>query len=432
MPKWTVSELRRLNSGVEHHGANWTLLHQRYFPYRNPDALKMQHRRRGAQSDRVKPCAAWTSDEEEIITQWYWNRGPSWRELELSGKLPNRTANSIRLHHKKMPATSTSAAAKPALSPPASPQAVRARPSSKPFEELDVGASLTTVCTTQRHVGRSWTASVQLDAPCPAPTSAQRGFTKRWRLREAAGGAKVIAVDFRRAERILQRYLQRTEGLSQKAAEKAAKKRQISLKLRDELKMVFYAPDSLPTARENPGSRLWLGGPGMGAGRLERPEEMLAQHGVRLDSPQQRAAKHLSLSKTTLWQAAGDSMHAVFADMLLANAFAMARWTEKPPAPVAYGSCWSGGLDAIYGVARHSTAHGTRPGTLSPRPRAPTRRPARVHPPGAATGRDPGGLPCGGRDGPHAAGLADPGVFGQALLRERGRDGASALGREPL
>ena len=415
MTKWSKAQLRRLDVAVRKHGSNWKLIQELHFPRRNRNAIQMQHQRRGSQQSGVrKRTPAWTAAEERIVAQWHWHRGPAWRALELSGELPGRKAKSIAMHYTRMPASQTSPAAKPALSPPAAPLAVRARPSSTPFDELDVKASLITVRTTRRHVGCSWTASVQQSLPCPTPTPQQLGFKARWRLDEAAGGAQIIAVEFWRGQRILQRHLQRTEGLTADAAEKAAKTRRISRELRDELKMAFYPSDSLPTARENPGSRLWLGGPGMGVGRLERPEEMLAQHGVPLNSPQQRAAKSMSLSATRLWQVAGESMHARFADMLLANAFELAGW-DADSGPLAYGSCWSGGLDAIYGVraggapplycARRTVAHVWRgPATLlrsvahvAPPRRAPARRRAGQGS-GRTTGRrprrTPRGWPC--------------------------------------
>ena len=206
------------------------------------------------------PGYAWSEDELTELRAAVRVHGLRWAQIERSGRLPGRTALSMRLQWRHLPPVQ----AKPAPCP----GVLMVWGSAEPRRRLLPFPSAAR-CPRSRLWGRPWDFIVKIAeaegglAPRDQPrTARQRLLVSNWRLAESHGGAPILC-PMARGEAILVRRLRRA-GVPASQSNERMLQWKLTVQERDELGLVFY-PGSVCTALTAGSAHLtYVGGPGGG------------------------------------------------------------------------------------------------------------------------------------------------------------------------
>ena len=172
---------------------------------------------------------------------------------------------------------------------------------------------------------------------------AEKGI-RLWSLRACAGGHQVMACHIRRARRIVKEHI-----AACRLAE-TVDTLELSVADRDELKLVYYPGDVLPTFLGRHDNVLVLSGPAVGEPRFITATEVarLMGHPIGPTSPFGIAAR--LMRELRLYALVCDSLHTLFGAQLVGDGWQRAGWSDS--SRVRYGSLMGGGLDGFFPAVR--------------------------------------------------------------------------------
>ena len=202
------------------------------------------------------------------------------------------------------------------------------------LHQMDV--SKRRICT-----GRGWSRAVAkaVAEPCALTRRAQE-CVELWALDECKMGQRMMACHVRRARSRVKKYIA-DEGLALEV-----KQLKLTVQKRDELRLVFYPGDILPTFLGKHDNVLLLSGPDIGAPRFITAVEVarLMGHPVGPTSPFGIASR--LVREQRLYELVCDSIHTLFGAQLVHDAWSRAGWGGATS--VRYGSLMGSGLDGFY------------------------------------------------------------------------------------